>query len=48
MNEKIEIYFAVASPSLKNGRYGGPGRTFGSKLRKSCENGPLALLGQAV
>ena len=26
----------------------GPGRTLGSKLRKSCENDPLALLGQAV
>ena len=26
----------------------GPGRTFGSKLRKRCENDPLALLGQAV
>ena len=26
----------------------GPDRTFGSKLRKRCENDPLALLGQAV
>ena len=31
----------------KNGSVG-PGRTLGSKLRKSCENDPLALLGQAV
>lgn len=26
----------------------GPDRTLGSKLRKCCENDPLALLGQAV
>ena len=26
----------------------GPDRTFGSKLRKRCENDPLALLGLAV
>ena len=48
----------MASPSFFDARsahiipttYGsvGPGRTFGSKLRKNCENGPLALLGQAV
>ena len=38
---------SVQKSSFNKGSVG-PGRTFGSKLRKSCENDPSALLGQAV
>ena len=43
-----KIFTLLHKEAVKKYDSVGPGRTLGSKLRKSCENGPLALSSHSV